>query len=208
MMESHKELDCLKNLILDYIQRNIKTHKKRQEINHKIEELFNKIKSTLEGKPSDFEAEVRKHRKGMRETPGVKVRGLSLTKIEGIGVMFAQKLQEIGVTSTQKLLSFGASRQGRKKLADEVGISQQKVLDWVNLADLMRIKGVGEEYTDLLEETGVDTVPELAQRNPANLHQKIIEINEQKMLVRRVPSEAEVEVWVAQAKKLPRVINY
>ena len=106
------------------------------------------------------------------------------------------------------MLSFGASRQGRKKLADEVGISQQKVLDWVNLADLMRIKGVGEEYTDLLEETGVDTVPELAQRNPANLHQKIIEINEQKMLVRRVPSEAEVEVWVAQAKKLPRVINY
>jgi predicted flap endonuclease-1-like 5' DNA nuclease len=122
--------------------------------------------------------------------------------------VFAQKLQEIGVTSTQKWLSFGASRQGRKKLADEVGISQQKVLDWVNLADLMRIKGVGEEYTDLLEETGVDTVPELARRNPANLHQKIIEINEQKMLVRRVPSEAEVEVWVAQAKKLPRVINY
>jgi predicted flap endonuclease-1-like 5' DNA nuclease len=72
----------------------------------------------------------------------------------------------------------------------------------------VRIKGVGEGYTDLLSEAGVDTVPELAQRNPANLHQKIIEVNEQKQLVRRAPSQAEVEDWVAQAKELPRVIKY
>jgi predicted flap endonuclease-1-like 5' DNA nuclease len=82
------------------------------------------------------------------------------------------------------------------------------ILEWVNLADLLRIKGLGEEFSDLLEEAGVDTVPELAQRNPENLHQKMVEVNEAKNLVRRVPGLAQVTDWVAQAKELPRVITY
>jgi predicted flap endonuclease-1-like 5' DNA nuclease len=82
------------------------------------------------------------------------------------------------------------------------------ILEWVNHADLFRIKGVGEEYADLLEEAGVDTVPELAQRNPANLHAKLGEVNAAKKLVRRLPTAAQVTDWVDQAKALPRVITY
>jgi predicted flap endonuclease-1-like 5' DNA nuclease len=81
-------------------------------------------------------------------------------------------------------------------------------LEWVNLADLFRIKGIGEEFSDLLEEAGVDTVPELAQRNPENLHSKLVEVNEAKKLVRRVPGLSQVQDWVAQAKELPRVVTY
>jgi predicted flap endonuclease-1-like 5' DNA nuclease len=78
----------------------------------------------------------------------------------------------------------------------------------VNLADLFRIKGVAEEYSDLLEEAGVDTVRELAQRNPKNLYRAMVDKNEAKKLVRRLPSEGQVADWVAQAKKLPRVVKY
>lgn len=207
-MTDHQKLDNLKKQIQDYIQGNIQDPKKRQELNRRIEDLFDKIKSTLEGTTSAYDEWIKKHTEDMRVTPGVKVRGVTLGKIEGIGTSSAQKLKEIGVSSTQKLLDIGASRQGRKVLADEVGIDQRRVLDWVNLADLVRIKGVGEGYTDLLSEAGVDTVPELAQRNPANLHQKMLEVNQRKRLVRRPPSQAEVEDWVAQAKELPRVIEY
>jgi predicted flap endonuclease-1-like 5' DNA nuclease len=87
-------------------------------------------------------------------------------------------------------------------------ISDKLILEWVNLADLFRIKGIGEEYSDLLEEAGVDTVPELAQRNPANLLQKLVEVNEEKKLVRRLPVLSQVEDWVKQAKDLPRIVEY
>jgi predicted flap endonuclease-1-like 5' DNA nuclease len=82
------------------------------------------------------------------------------------------------------------------------------ILKWVNRADLFRIKGVGEEYADLLEIAGVDTVPELAQRNAENLYQKVVEANQEKNLVRRLPSQSAVRDWIKQAKKLPRAINY
>ncbi|NLW72464.1 MAG: DUF4332 domain-containing protein, partial [Chloroflexi bacterium] len=87
-------------------------------------------------------------------------------------------------------------------------ISGALILEWVNHADLYRIKGVAQEYSDLLEEAGVDTVVELSKRVPANLHKKILEVNEAKKLVRRPPSESMVADWVAQAKDLPRVITY
>ncbi|WP_305043766.1 DUF4332 domain-containing protein, partial [Geoalkalibacter sp.] len=82
------------------------------------------------------------------------------------------------------------------------------LLKWINNSDLFRIKGVGQEYADLLEQAGVDTVPELAQRKPENLHQKMTELNEQKKLVRKLPTLDQVQSWVAQAKELPRVIHY
>ena len=135
-------------------------------------------------------------------------RGLSITKVEGIGEVYAGTLGSVGIKTTSALLRAGSSRQGRAKVAAQTGISGRLILEWVNHADLIRIRGVGEEYSDLLEEAGVDTVPELAQRNAANLFEKIQEVNEQKSLVRKLPSEHQVSDWVKQAKKLPRIIEY
>ncbi len=132
----------------------------------------------------------------------------TLLKIEGIGPKYAEKLAKVGLKSTEGLLKAGSTPLGRKKLAEESDISDALILEWVNHADLFRIKGVGEEYSDLLEEAGVDTVPELANRNPQNLVAKIQEVNAAKKLVRKLPVLSQVEDWVQQAKKLPRVIQY
>jgi len=121
-----------------------------------------------------------------------------LEYVEGIGAKYAKDLRKIGVRSTGDLLKKGGTAKIGKKL----------ILEWVNHVDLFRIKGVFEEYSDLLEEAGVDTVVELAQRNPANLYSAIIETNARKKLVRQTPSEKMVKGWVAQAKKLPRKVEY
>jgi len=131
-----------------------------------------------------------------------------LTEIEGVGEVYAQKLREAGIRTTQALLEKGASPQGRKEIAEKTGISETLILEWVNHVDLFRIKGVGEEYADLLEAAGVDTVPELAQRNPENLYPKLVAVNQEKKLVRQLPTQARVSDWVEQAKRLPRVITY
>ena len=131
-----------------------------------------------------------------------------LLDIEGVGEVYAQKLKAAGVGSTEALLKVGANPKGRKELAEKSGISESLILEWVNHVDLFRIKGVGEEYADLLEEAGVDTVPELAQRKPENLLEKMTVINQQKKLVRRLPVLSQVTNWVDQAKQMARVINY
>jgi len=131
-----------------------------------------------------------------------------LVDIEGIGATYAAKLQESGVPTQEKLLEAGATPRGRRQLADKACISPKLILKWVNRADLARVKGIGEEYADLLEAAGVDTVPELARRNPANLRLRLIEVNEAKELVRSLPSEKQVSDWVANAKDLPRAIHY
>ena len=132
----------------------------------------------------------------------------SVIKIEGIGEAYAVKLKNAGVQTVEALLKAGATEKGRKELAKKGAIKEELILEWVNRADLFRIKGVGEEYSDLLEAAGVDTVPELAQRSPASLLQKLQAANEHKKIVRRLPVLAQVESWVAQAKKLPRLISY
>ena len=134
--------------------------------------------------------------------------GHSLSYVEGIGPVYAQQLKDAGISSTADLLEAGATPKGRADLAEASGISGKLILEWVNHVDLFRIQGVGSEYADLLEAAGVDTVPELAQRNPANLHEKLLEVNEEKQLVRQVPSLSSVEDWVEQAKSLPRKITY
>ena len=131
-----------------------------------------------------------------------------LTEIEGIGASYAGKLQGAGISNIEDLLEKGSSPKGRKELADKADVSAKLLLRWVNMADLFRIKGVGEEYADLLEAGGVDTVPELGQRNSENLHKKLEEVNEAKKLVRRAPNLAEVTGWVEQAKTLPRKVTY
>ena len=131
-----------------------------------------------------------------------------LETIEGIGEIYAEKLEQAGVGSLEALLEQGKMPKGRADLAEKTGISGKLILKWVNRVDLFRIKGIGEEYGDLLEIAGVDTVPELAQRNAENLYNKINEVNQERKLVRRLPSLAQVIDWVEQAKELPRAITY
>ncbi len=131
-----------------------------------------------------------------------------LSDIEGIGEVYASKLEAAGVTSLENLLEKCAQKSGRKEVAEASGLSEKQILNWANRADLARVKGVSTQYADLLEFAGVDTVPELAQRNAENLAAKMAEVNEEKNLVRQVPSAKQVEDWVAQAKELPRAIHY
>jgi predicted flap endonuclease-1-like 5' DNA nuclease len=129
--------------------------------------------------------------------------------IEGIGPEYKQRLKEqAGITTTEALLKSCTTPEQREELAMRVGVSPKLILEWANLADLFRIKGVGEEYSDLLEEAGVDTVVELAQRNPENLYTALQETNDEKLLVRRMPALGQVRDWVAQAKNLPRLLTY
>ena len=132
----------------------------------------------------------------------------TLTTIEGIGETYAGKLHEVGVTTTEDLLEKGATPQGRGELEEASGVSGKLILRWVNMADLFRVNGVSEEYADLLEAAGVDTVPELAQRNANNLHQAMTDVNGEKNLVRELPAASQVESWVSQAKDLPRILTY
>jgi predicted flap endonuclease-1-like 5' DNA nuclease len=131
-----------------------------------------------------------------------------LIDIEGIGPVYGAKLKEAGIGSVEALLVQGATPKGRQDLAEKSGISDGLILEWVNHADLYRIRGVGSEYSDLLEEAGVDTVPELAQRNPEHLLEKMTAVNGEKKLVRRLPVLSQVQNWVEQAKKLERVVTY
>lgn len=131
-----------------------------------------------------------------------------VVEIEGIGETYAAKLKEAGVRTTDELLKAGGSAKGRAELESKTGIRHDLILEWINLADLARVIGVGAQYADLLEEAGVDTCAELAQRKPENLHAKLIEVNVQKKLVRRLPTVKQVTDWVECAKGLPRVITY
>jgi len=134
----------------------------------------------------------------------------SIETIEGIGIKHGKALRKAGVRSTNGLLKEAGSKKGRKALAAASGCTEQQLLEWVNRADLMRVRGVGEEYSDLLEQSGVDTVKELRNRKPANLHAKMLETNSAKRrpLVRRPPSLGEVERWVAHAKELDPKVSH
>lgn len=132
----------------------------------------------------------------------------SLVDIEGIAEEYASKLQAANIATVESLLAEGATPEGRKKIAADSGISETRILKWVNHADLFRIDGVAGEYAELLEAAGVDTVVELGQRNPEHLTEKLSEVNEAKRLVRRVPASSEVSRWIAEAKRLPRAVSY
>ena len=128
--------------------------------------------------------------------------------IEGIGPVKGGKLREAGIVTVLDLMVEGATRRGRKHISDRSGLTVSEILTWVNHIDLFRIKGVAEEYADLLEQSGVDTVVELAQRNPNNLFKRMNDINQEKKLVRRTPHLSDVQSWVEQAKNLKRLIHY
>ncbi|MEM8497020.1 MAG: DUF4332 domain-containing protein [Pseudomonadota bacterium] len=134
--------------------------------------------------------------------------GYSIDTIEGIGPANRDKLRGAGIKTTDALLKLCCDKKGRKAAAEKSGCSEGQLLKWVNMADLMRIKGVGEEYSELLEAAGVDTVKELRNRNAENLTKAMADTNAKKKLVRSIPSLKQVTNWVAQAKTLPPTITH
>lgn len=134
---------------------------------------------------------------------------MKIDEVEGIGPTQAAKLTAVGVATTEQLLERGARSSGRQALADATGISAKLILEWVNHVDLWRIKGVGSEYSDLLEAAGVDSPAELAGRNAANLATTFQELDAARPNVsRRLPSEETINGWIAQAKDLPKVVEH
>jgi predicted flap endonuclease-1-like 5' DNA nuclease len=134
---------------------------------------------------------------------------VKIEDVEGIGPVFAAKLGAVGVSSTDDLLEQGAKPGGRKSLEESTGIAHALILEWVNHVDLMRIKGVGSEYSDLLEAAGVDSPAELARRNAENLATTVQEVVAARPgIVRRVPTETELQDWIDQSKDLPKVVEH
>ncbi len=131
-----------------------------------------------------------------------------IEEIEGIGKASAAKLVQAGIKTTEDLLAQAASARGRQKVAEQCGVSAVRLLKWVNMADLMRISGVGEEYSELLEAANCNTVKQLRRRNPANLTKRMLEINEEKKLVRSPPKLSQVTKWVKQAETLEPKLTY
>jgi predicted flap endonuclease-1-like 5' DNA nuclease len=131
-----------------------------------------------------------------------------ITEIEGIGPVYQEKLARAGVKTVEGLLEAGASKTGRKKIAEESGIDESKILDWVNMADLFRIKGVASQFAELLKAAGVDTVKELRTRNAENLHAKLVEVQEEKKITRTVPALSQVTDFIEQAKALEPIVTY
>ena len=131
-----------------------------------------------------------------------------ITKIEGIGPAYQEKLAAAGVKTVEGLLELGASKSGRKKIAEDSGLDESQILVWVNMADLFRIKGVASQFAELLKAAGVDTVKELRTRNAENLHAKLVEVQEEKKITRTVPALSQVTDFVEQAKKLEPMVTY
>ncbi len=132
----------------------------------------------------------------------------SISELEGLGPGFAVKMKRVGIRTTEKLLETAKSLKGRQMLAEKTDIDQGQLLRVANLIDRMRIKGVGQDYAELLEAAGVKTVRELRYRNPARLAEALAEANVKRKLVRALPSEQTIERWIDQAKKLPVKISY
>ncbi len=132
----------------------------------------------------------------------------SIEAIEGIGPAYGKKLAAAGIKTTRQLLDRCCTKKGRKAVAAECDISEKLVLTWTNLGDLMRISGIGPQFSELLEAAGVDTVKELRNRRPDNLAAKMAEVNDAKNLTRRVPPESMVARWVEEAKSLPPVMTH
>ena len=132
----------------------------------------------------------------------------SIDTIQGIGHKQATSLRKARIRTVEALLTKGASRKGRRGIATATGIGETLILEWVNRADLMRGRGVGEEYSELLEAAGVDTIRELRRRNPVNLLAAMVELNANKMLVRRLPTQAMVVRWVEDAGELDLIVSH
>lgn len=133
---------------------------------------------------------------------------MRIDKLEGVGPAYAKKLNQAGIRTVRDLLRACGTPEGRKEVAQQTGIDGKLILRWTNMADLFRIRGIGPQYAELLEAAGVDTVPELAQRNPENLYSKLAEVNAEKRMVKQLPTLRLVRTWVEQARKIGRRVYY
>jgi predicted flap endonuclease-1-like 5' DNA nuclease len=131
-----------------------------------------------------------------------------ITDIAGISPDVAATLRSVGIRTTAKLLEAARTPRARQQLALKTGIDEKRILRWANMADRMRIKGVGEDYAELLQAAGVDTVKELKYRNPAKLAKAMAEANARRKLVRVLPSDRAVVRWIEHAKRLQLKISY
>lgn len=132
-----------------------------------------------------------------------------VVEIEGLGEVFAERLRHLGIKTTDELLTAGATPAGRLRLAEGVGVTPERILDWVNRADLFRITGIGSEFSDLLVIAGVDTVVELSTRYSPHLFETFVKtVRDHPHLVRCLPTETEITDWIEEAKHLPRVVEY
>ncbi|WP_026381182.1 DUF4332 domain-containing protein [Afifella pfennigii] len=132
----------------------------------------------------------------------------SIRAMESIGPAHQEKLKRARIRTTEKLLERACTPKGRRQLSQETAIEEKLILRWANMADLMRVRGVAEEYSELLEAAGVDTVKELKRRNAANLTKRMQEVNDKRRLVRLMPSQKRVEAWIEAAKSLPAKMTY
>lgn len=132
----------------------------------------------------------------------------SIDTVGGIGVRTATKLRKSGIRTTEALLKRAGTRKGRRELAATTGLAEKSILEWVNRADLMRVKGVGSEYADLLEAAGVDTVRALRNRNAANLLKRMTEVNRRRKLVQRMPTLGMVDRWVVHAGDIEPSVSH
>ena len=132
----------------------------------------------------------------------------TITDIEGIGEVYAVKLRTAGVRTTETLLKRGGTPKGRKELAEMTGFSEQTILEWVNRADLFRVRGIGSQYSDLLEAAGVDTVRELAVRKAESLLENLTKVNTEKNKVNKLPTLSQVKSWIQIAKTLSKGVKY
>lgn len=132
----------------------------------------------------------------------------SIADMSAVGAFYATKLKSAGIRSTGKLLERARTPRGRKQLAELSGIPEQSILSWAKLADLMRVKGVAEDYAELLSAAGVDTVKELKRRNAANLAAQLMQVNARRNLVTVVPTKKRLEGWIDEAKALEPMMTY
>lgn len=132
----------------------------------------------------------------------------NIAEIEGVSSVYSEKLKAAGINTVDGLLDKCAGKAGRASLAKETGIEEKLILKWANHADLFRINGIGPQFSELLEEAGVDTVKELRTRNAENLYAKIKEVNEAKSLVRRLPSLDQITKMIEEAGKAEVRMTY
>lgn len=133
---------------------------------------------------------------------------MNIKEIEGIGPAYGEKLENGGWKTVESLLNEGATPAGRKNISTTTGINESLVLDWVNMADLFRVKGVAGQFAELLKASGVDTVKEFRTRNPENLHAKLVEVNNEKNLTKVVPGVETLTKFIAEAKTLDPKVTY
>ncbi|MGQ9722167.1 MAG: DUF4332 domain-containing protein [Candidatus Jordarchaeum sp.] len=138
----------------------------------------------------------------------IRMKSIPILQVEGIGKVYAKKLAAAGIKTTGDLLKAGKAPSGRAELANKTNISDELILDWVRGADLIRVKGISEQYSDLLDEAGIKDVPDLAKQKAESLHAKLDEVNKKRKLVKRLPTLKEVGDWISYAKSIPKMVEY